>query len=361
MTQNKNQFKWAKTIQIGDQVVGSGNSIYFIAEAGVNHNGDLSMAKKLVDAAANAGANAVKFQTFNPESLNTPSAPKAAYHIETTGSDSNQSWLDLLKTQVLDRGMHEVLIDYSKKVGIHFLSTPYDIESLDMLCALKVPAIKVASTDLNNHPFLVEMAERDVPIILSTAMSDFSEVNDSVNLLYNSGCRELVVMQCTGNYPSKLSDTNMRVMEMFKENCGVLVGYSDHTLEDVNPILSVGLGACVFEKHITLDQTLPGPDHRMALTPEELKKTIHLIREAEKALGRREKVVLPSETETRARLRKSIVAVCDIEPGTIIEDSFLTLKRPGTGIAPQYLKEILGRKTKNRLSKDALLSWDDFL
>jgi N,N'-diacetyllegionaminate synthase len=358
-TQNGPNRGWPREFHIGDKPIGIGHPVYVIAEAGVNHNGRLDLAKGLIDAACAARADAVKFQTFKAENLNTRSAPKATYHVETTGTDEEQSWFDLLKTQELTAEMHQELIDYCDAKGIQFLSTPYDEESLDFLDSLDVPAIKVASTDLNNHPFLSQIAAKGKPVLLSTAMSTLEEVRDSVEVLKRSGCQALVVLHCTGDYPARLSDTNMWAVVTIREELDVLVGYSDHTVENVNPVLAVAMGAVVFEKHFTLDKTLPGPDHRMALTPEELKRTVSLIRQAESALGSRVKQVLPNERETRARLRKSLVAARDLPPGTVLDSTCVAIKRPGTGLPPACLYQVLGRKVCRPLLADTLLSWED--
>jgi len=350
---------WPKEFRLGGRLVGAGHPVYIIAEAGVNHNGQLGLAKKLIDAACEAGADAVKFQTFKAENLNTRSAPKAAYHIETTGSDAEQSWFELLKTQELTAEMHRELIDYAGDKGIEFLSTPYDEESLELLDSVGVHAFKIASTEANNLPFLSNVAGRGKPVLFSTAMSTMAEIRDSVSVLSGAGCRELVVMHCTGNYPAKLSDTNMRAMTTIRDELDVLVGYSDHSTEFVNPVLAVALGAVVFERHITLDKALPGPDHRMALTPDELKLTVSLIRGTEMALGSRVKDVLASEHETRLRLRKSLVAARDLEAGTILSPEDVAIKRPGTGLTPALYHQLLGRKAVRFLPANTLLSWDD--
>lgn len=357
--QNRANRGWPKGFCIGDKLIGVGHPVYVIAEAGVNHNGRLDLAKQLVDVACAAGADAVKFQTFKAENINIRSAPKATYHVETTGSDEEQSWFDLLKTQELTAEMHRELIDYATVKGIEFLSTPYDEESLELLDKLGLPAFKVASTDLNNHPFLSQIAAKGKPVLLSTAMSTLEEVRDSVKVLKRSGCQALVVLQCTGNYPAKLSDTNMWAMVTIRNELGVLVGYSDHTMEHINPVLATAMGAVVYEKHFTLDRTLPGPDHRMALTPEELKRAVSLIRQAEIALGSNIKDVLPSERETRARLRKSLVAARDLPAGTVLDSTCVAIKRPGTGLPPACLYQVLGRKVRRPLTADTLLSWED--
>jgi N,N'-diacetyllegionaminate synthase len=331
-------------IEIQGRRVGDSYPVFFIAEAGVNHNGSLELAKKMVDIAAEAGADAVKFQTFNTEKIILPQAPKASYHVETTGSDHDQSWFNLLKTQEMNRQMHEELIAHSQKRGIIFLSTPYDEESVDLLDELGVPAFKIASTDANNLPFLRFIAGKKKPILLSTAMCTMEEVAQAVGTIRGEGLEEIIVLQCTGNYPACLSDSNLRVICTYRESFNCLVGYSDHVPGLINPIAATALGACVYEKHFTIDKALPGPDHRMSLSPMELEETIRVIRMTEKALGSPSKQISPAEEENRIKLRKSLVAKVGIPRGAALTWDLITSKRPGTGISPSRIEEYIGRK-----------------
>ena len=276
-------------MKIEDKIIGNKSPVFFIAEAGVNHNGSIEKAIELVDIAVRSGADAVKFQTFKAEDLNLPNAPKSEYHIETTGNDNKQTWYELLKTQELTFDMHEKIIKHCKENNIIFMSTPYDYKSVDLLIELKIGAFKVASTDANNHPFLEYLTKKQKPIILSTAMSSLIDVKESVNIFRKNNFDNFALLQCTGNYPSKISDTNLKVMETYKKEFNCIVGYSDHTPDMVNPIAATAMGAKIFEKHFTIDKNLPGPDHRMSLNEEELKMTINAIRETEIALGSEEK------------------------------------------------------------------------
>lgn len=337
---------------IDRHVIGAGAPVFFIAEAGVNHNSDLELGRQLVRAAKAAGADAVKFQTFRAERLNTRAAPKSTYHVETTGPDAKQTWFELLKTQELSREAHEALLACCREEGIVFLSTPYDEESADLLESLDVAAFKIASTDTNNLPLLRHIARKGRPMILSTAMCTLDEARDAVETVRGEGLRELVVMHCTGNYPARLADTNMRALTTFARELGVLTGYSDHTLESVNAAIAVALGASVYEKHFTLDRALPGPDHRMSLTVPELTATIRLLREAELALGSPVKAVLESERENRLKLRKSLVAARDLPAGRVLERDDIAVKRPGTGMPPAALDGLLGRRLKAALAAD---------
>ena len=348
-----------KEFKIEDKILGDGHPVFFIAEAGVNHNGSIELGKKLVDIAAEAGADAVKFQTFITDNIITPEAPKSTYHIETTGDDSSQTWYDLLKTQEMSKQMHVELINYCQKVGIIFLSTPYDAESVDLLDELGVAAFKIASTDTNNIPLLKYIAKKAKPLILSTAMSNMKEVKESVVAIRDEGLEALAVLQCTGNYPSKTDDSNLRVISSYKRKLKCIVGYSDHTPDLINAVAATALGAKIYEKHFTVDKSLPGPDHRMSLNLEELKSTIQIIRDTEKSLGNTEKEVLNCEKENRGKLRKSIITTCDISIHSEIKKEMITIKRPGYGMPPVMIDTIIGKKINKNISKNSPLTFDD--
>lgn len=344
-------------IRIGNRSVGEGQPLYFIAEAGVNHNGSLDMAKKLVDLAAEAGADAVKFQTFKTENIILPDAPKSTYHIETTGDQ--QSWFDLLKSQELTRDHHIALIEHCRKAGITFLSTPYDEESADLLDELGVPAIKIASTDANNIPFLKYLARKKRPLILSTAMCDLQEVRESVQAIHEEGLKDLIVLHCTGNYPAVAADANMRAMATMGRELGVLMGYSDHIPGPVTGILAVALGAKVYEKHFTLDKNLPGPDHRASLDPAELIELVRLMRQAESAMGSDVKRRLPVEMENSQKLRKSVVTKTAVKKGDVFTADMLAIKRPGTGLPPKAYYAVIGKRATRDMTKDQVLTAQD--
>ncbi len=337
--------------------IGTGNPVFIIAEAGVNHNGDIDLAKQLIDVAKDSGADAIKFQTFKAENLNTKKAPKATYHIETTGNE--QSWFDLLKTQELSRKDHEVLIDYCNKKGITFLSTPYDEESFDLLVELNLPIVKVASTDANNTPFLSYMAKAKIPLILSTGMCSFEEVQRSVAAIRKSGGEDFALLQCTSNYPAPVEDTHLRVMDLYERDFGVPVGYSDHTKSSILPVAATAAGATIFEKHFTIDKNLPGPDHRSSLEPKELFEMVKSIRETETLLGLEKKAPAPSELENRDKLRKSIVTKGHLSKGDVLTREMLCFKRPGTGLMPWELDSIIGKKVIKDISADELIQRKD--
>ena len=239
--------------KIQNRYVGDDYPLFFIAEAGVNHNGSIELGKKLIDIAVDAGADAVKFQTFKTENIITPDAPKSSYHIETTGDDREQTWFELLKTQEISKNMHVDLIEYCAEKGIIFLSTPYDQESVDLLQELDVPAFKIASTDTSNIPLLRHIAHKARPMILSSAMATMEEVENAVAAVRDEGLEDIAVLQCTGNYPTNLSDSNLRVMQTYREKLHCIVGYSDHTPDLINPVAATAMGAKVYEKHFTID------------------------------------------------------------------------------------------------------------
>ena len=329
-----------KAIKIGNKNIGTGLPVFFIAEAGVNHNGSLKIALKMVDVAKKAGADAIKFQTFKTNNLILPNAPKSKYHIETTGNDKKQTWFNLLKTQELSYQMHRKIIEYCKKKKIIFLSTPYDEESVDMLEKFRVKAYKVASTDNNNIPLLSYIAKKGKPMFISTAMANIREVQEAVRCVKKYIPSKFVLMQCTGNYPSKNLDSNLKVMLTYKKQFKCLYGYSDHTLDFINPIAATALGASVYEKHFTLDKKLDGPDHRMSLLPTELEKTIEIIKKTKIALGNEKKQVLDSEKHNRLRLKKSLVTKSFIKKGEKLNKNKVAIKRPGTGLPPKKIFDI---------------------
>ncbi|PCI27375.1 MAG: N-acetylneuraminate synthase [SAR324 cluster bacterium] len=344
-----------KKFPIGNLSVGADAPVLIIAEAGVNHNGDINLAKKLIDAAVEAGVDCVKFQTFKAERLNTKGAPKSSYHLRTTPSDAEQSWLELLKTQEISLNMHKELIRYCRQRGILFLSTPYDYESVDLLVSLGIPAFKVASTDTNNYPFLSYLAKTDRPIILSTAMSELEEVRKAVETVAATGNPNLALLHCTANYPCAIENTNLRAMLTLEREFGLTVGYSDHCPERINPVAAVALGAKIIEKHFTISRDLPGPDHQASLTPQELTLMVKDIRGVEAALGDGIKKPLDCELENRSKLRKSLVANCTIPIGTVITEKMLATKRPGTGTAPEDWNVYLGKAAKENLIEDQQL------
>ncbi len=343
-------------VQVGKHLVGPGSPCLIIAEAGVNHNGSLDMALRLVDAAAEAGADVVKFQTFKSEEVISPAAPKAEYQKQTTGSEESQ--LEMVRKLELSADSFATLNDHCSKRGVVFMSTPFDFGSVDLLQRLDVPAFKIPSGEVTNLPFLSYIAKQGRPIILSTGMANLAEVEVAVQTLRRSGTTDLVLLHCVSNYPSQPASVNLRAMHTLAEHFGVPTGYSDHTEGTVIPLAAAALGACVIEKHFTLDRTLPGPDHRASLEPAELAAMVRGIRVVEAALGDGRKVPADEELNTAAVARRSLVAACDLAAGTVLSESTVVIRRPGTGLPPSALPQVLGRRLREAVSAGALLSME---
>jgi N-acetylneuraminate synthase/N,N'-diacetyllegionaminate synthase len=349
-------FTSGKTVHIGSRKVGTGEPAFIIAEAGVNHNGDLDLAERLVDAAAGAGADAVKFQTFHAERLVSLAAPKAEYQRERT--DATESQLDMLRRLELSPEAHRELHSYCRQRGIIFLSTPFDTASADLLEELEVPAFKIGSGEITNWPLLEYVARKGKPVILSTGMSYLSEVDEAVRTMQESGCEELILLHCVSNYPAKASDANLRAIHTMAAAFGVPVGYSDHTLGIEVPVAAVALGACVIEKHLTLDRSLSGPDHHASFSPAEFAEMTRAIREVETALGDGRKQPMPAEVEVCRAARRSLVAACEIPAGTRIGEGMVAAMRPGTGLPPFLLPKVIGRVVRRRIGVGELLDWE---
>lgn len=326
--------------------------VLIIAEAGVNHNGSLELAKKLVDKAKEAGADIVKFQTFQIDSLVSESAKMAEYQKENTGKEESQK--EMLSKLCLSFEDFVELSNYSKKVGITFLSTPFDIESIKFLNSLQ-NIWKIPSGEITNYPYLVEIAKTGKEVIMSTGMCTLQEVSDAYNLLKNNGAGKITLLHCTTNYPTPMQDVNLRAMLTLKEKFCCEVGYSDHTQGIEVPIAAVAMGATVIEKHFTLDRNMEGPDHKASLEPQELKEMVDSIRNIEQALGTPDKQPSASEISNIAVARKSIVALTDIKAGETYTEGNITTKRPGTGINPMRWTEILGKKAIRDFKKDELI------
>lgn len=326
-----------------------------IAEAGVNHNGQVDLAHRLVDAAADAGADAVKFQTFRAEGVATEEAPKAEYQRHTTGPSGNQR--AMLRQLELSEEYYPALIAHCKERGIIFLSTPHDWEAIQVLDRYDVPAYKVGSGDLTNLPFLRCIARTGRPIILSTGMGTLGEVEEAVEAVRSQGNDRLILLHCVTSYPARIEDCNLRAMLTLERAFGVPVGYSDHTAGIEAALAAVALGARVIEKHFTLDRSLPGPDHQASLEPQGLRSLIQGIRQVERALGDGVKRPAPAEREIAPAARKSIVAARDIPAGATITEDMLTTKRPGSGIAPRHWDDLIGRRARVAIPRDSLLQW----
>ncbi|MDD2798223.1 MAG: N-acetylneuraminate synthase [Bacteroidales bacterium] len=328
---------------------------YIIAEAGVNHNGDINMAKRLIEVAKAAGADAVKFQTFKTELLVSKNAPKADYQKATTDAEENQ--FDMIKKLELSVEDHAVLMDYCREIGIEFLSSPFDLESIDLLHEIGLPLFKIPSGEITNLPYLKKIAAFNKRVILSTGMSTLVELKEAVNLIVANGTdkNKITLLHCNTEYPTPYVDVNLKAMQTLKAAFNVEVGYSDHTQGIEVSIAAVALGATVIEKHFTLDKSLPGPDQLASLDPQELKQMVDSIRHIEKALGNGVKEVSASENKNIAIARKSIVAAVDIKKGELFSEKNITVKRPGNGISPMKWESVLGEIAKRDFLADELI------
>jgi len=339
-------------IKVGNKTIGSGSPTYIIAEAGVNHNGDMKLAKELIDAAAIAGADAVKFQTFKTENVVSRLAPKAKYQLENTSP--NESQFEMIKRlEMSDHNFYE-LKDYSEMKGIQFLSTPFDEASVDLLEKLNVEVYKIGSGEITNLPLLRYIAAKRKPVILSTGMANLGEVEEALEVLKEC---EVILLHATSNYPTSVDDVNLLSMKTMEVAFKKIVGYSDHTQGFEVAVAAVALGAKVIEKHFTLDKDLTGPDHKASLDPKELKTLVSLIRNVEKSLGNGIKKAMPSEENTRLAARKSIVANEVIMQGTVLTKELLAIKRPGNGIPPKYFGQLIGATVRKNIAVDETIQW----
>lgn len=327
--------------------------VFIIAEAGVNHNGDITLAKQLVEQAADAGADAVKFQTYKTENLVCKTAAKAAYQFGTT--DENESQYDMLKKLELTKDMHEVLIAYCRQVGIEFLSTPFDDDSIDLLSGYQLETYKIPSGEITNYPYLKKIAGLHKNVILSTGMSTMQEIEAAIQLLQRNGVGSITLLHCTTEYPAPMEEVNLRAMSAMHHRFGLPVGYSDHTSGIEISIAAAAMGAVVIEKHFTLNRDLEGPDHKASLEPAELKAMVAAVRNVEKALGIGEKKVTVSEAANISTVRKSIVAYRNIAKGEVFTEDNITTKRPGTGISPMAWEQVLGKKAGRAFKKDEII------
>ena len=346
-----------RTIEIAERKIGPGQPCFIIAEAGVNHNGELKLARQLVDTAVEAGADAVKFQTFQARRLVTEKAPKADYQLRAT--DSSESQFEMLSRLELSHEDHHDLKEYCQRRGILFLSTPFDELSADFLEQLGVPAFKMGSGELTNLPFLLHVARKSKPMIVSTGMASLGEVESAVEAIHSQGNLDLILLHCVSNYPADPADINLRAMDTLRCAFDLPVGYSDHTQGIEIPLAAAALGACVIEKHITLDRHLPGPDQAVSLEPDELKTLVRGIRLVESALGDGRKRPAASEADTASVARKSLVAAIDIPAGTALTGEMIAIKRPGNGLPPALRSSLIGRRTRNAIPAGALIRLED--
>ncbi|MBI3321164.1 MAG: N-acetylneuraminate synthase family protein [Candidatus Omnitrophica bacterium] len=328
-------------INVAGRWIGPGQPCFVIAEAGVNHNGQPALAKRLVEVAKAAGADAVKFQTFRAERLTTPDGPQ----------------FEMLRRLALSPAAHAELVASCRQAGVLFLSSPFDDESADLLDRLGVAAFKLGSGEMTNWPFLAYVARKGKPIILSTGMSSLGEVGEAVRVIRDAGNGQVILLHCVSSYPADPADANLRAMRTMADAFHLPVGFSDHTQGIEVALAAVALGACVIEKHITLARTLPGPDHRASLEPPELHALLRGIRLVERALGHGRKEPVPSEAELATVVRRSIVAARDIPRGTALAAESLTSLRPASGLPPSLLAQILGRTARQDIPAGTMLTW----
>jgi len=344
-----------KPIHIRQRFIGSGYPCYIIAEAGVNHNGNIDLAHQLIDTAANCGVDGIKFQIFNTESLITQKATKATYQIKATGAGGSQ--YEMLKALELTSEQHSQLKKHCEEVDITYLCTPYDEASFHTLIDMNVAALKIASTDTDNIPFLRHIARSGCPTLLSTGMSELGEIENSVNAM--RGVNEqlsLILLHCTSEYPAPVAESNLRAIQTLEHAFKCPVGFSDHTAGIEVSTWAVAIGACVVEKHFTLDHNLRGPDHQASLEPNELSALVKNIRDFEKALGDGIKRPMPSELPNKSMMRKSLVAKRYIKAGEIIKAADLTCKRPRDGLEPIWFDQVIGKTALVDITENSVLT-----
>lgn len=345
-----------KKIRIGDRLLGEGEPTFIVAEIGVNHNGRLDLAERLVDSAKEAGADAAKFQAYKTERIVTKYAEKARYQKETT--DPRKSQYNMLKKLEIEaKGLREIH-RYARKRNIMFLASAFDEESVDLLDSLDVPAFKVASGEVTNLPLLRYMGEKKRPMILSTGLSTLEEIGGALRIIREEGVEDIVLLHCVTGYPAKIDEVNLKVMDLLRRTFGFPVGFSDHTLGISVPTAAVALGAVLIEKHFTLDKNMAGPDHRASLEPNKFREMVSAIRDVENAMGNGVKRITIEEEEIKKAARRSIVARIRIPKGAIIRENMLGFKRPGSGIEPKDLDRVIGKKAKKDIEVDELITLD---
>ncbi len=336
-------------VKIGKHFIGENEPCLIIAEAGINHNGDIKKAKMLIDAAANCGADVIKFQTHLPECEMLPQAPTAEYVGEPL--------FDLLKRVELSKKDHIELKDYATDKGILFLSTPFSREAVDLLEELGVEAYKVGSGEMTNLPLLEHIVAKGKPILLSTGMSTLEEIKESVTFLRRF-TESLIIIHCVSSYPARYEDLNLGFIKRLKKEFGLPVGISDHSVGIYSALAAVALGACVVEKHFTMNKNWPGPDQKASVTPPELAELVKGVRAIEKAMGDAKRVT-PEELEVQKMARESVVSLVDIPKGAVIKESMVWVKRPGTGIPAKYLNKVIGMRAQKDIKANTMIQWSD--
>ncbi|MFX1256306.1 MAG: N-acetylneuraminate synthase [Promethearchaeota archaeon] len=345
-------------ILINGKKIGKKSPIFLIAEAGINHNGDILLAKKLIDIAANAEVDAIKFQTFKTENVFLSSTPKVEY--QRISEEDSETFNEMAKKFEFSRETFKELKNYCDQKNIIFLSTPYDKTSVDWLKELKVTAYKISSGDMNNFPLLKYICSKKKPILLSTGMATLEEVKETIQFLESNNANNIVIFQCTTNYPSNYEELNLNVINTYlKEFPNYIIGFSDHSLGIEASIGAAAKGAKIIEKHFTVDKNLEGPDHSASLNPEELIQWVKGIRIIEKALGEYKKEPSKVEKDISKIVRRSIISLVDLKKGEYIKEKHIGAKRPATGISPNFFYRIIGKKVKRDINKDSIINWDD--
>lgn len=347
-----------KTIRVGRKRIGPGEPVFVIAEAGANHNRSIKTARALIDAAVRAGADAVKFQTYSAEKMYSRYTPAIGYIKKGKLSRKGESIRDLIERIEMPRDWLKRLADYCRRKKIIFLSTPFDVEAVDELAKVGMPAFKIASFEINHIPLIKHAARKKKPLLLSTGMADLTDIETAIAAAASAGNRQLALFHCAINYPPAFKDINLRAMETMRLAFDLPVGFSDHTLGHTVPVAAVALGARMIEKHFTLSRKLKGPDHPFALEPDELADMIRAVRETEAALGSSIKRRTPAEAELYKKARRGLVAACEIPKGKRITSKMLEVKRPGYGISPVDMSKVVGRRARRDLREDEILTWE---
>jgi N,N'-diacetyllegionaminate synthase len=356
MHRNKPRIYWSSStgVPIGHRTIGPGEPVYIVAEAGVNHNGRLDTARKLVEAAKLVGADAIKFQVFTAENLVIPNSPTANYQLQ----QGHVNQREMLRQLELTRREFTDIYRYCKDMGIEFLATPFSIDDLEFLLELGVSAIKLASPDLVNLPLLEKAIFSNLPVIVSTGACTIEEIDDAVDCFANHGSlSRLILLHCISSYPTLLSETNLAVMGDLIQRFSIPVGFSDHTAESITGALAVAAGAMILEKHFTLDRSMPGPDQTFSMDETQMRQYITAAREAQIAMGTHQRRLLPCEHEVRNVSRGSLVSAIDIPSGTILTPAMLTVKRPGGGIEPARIKDAIGTRALVQIPADTRIDW----
>ncbi len=347
-----------RELKIGKRKIGKQAPVFLIAEAGINHNGDLSTAKKMVDIAIKANVDAIKFQTFITQNLILKTTHKADY--QKVSSDDDENFYDMIKKYELTKNDFNILKNYCDENEIIFLSTPFDEISVEWLEELHIPAYKISSGDMDNFPLLDLICSKGKPILLSTGMATLNEVKESIDFISSKGIEEIIVLQCTTNYPASLDEINLNVIDTYKiEFPNVIIGFSDHYIGFEASIGAIAKGVKVIEKHFTLDKNMDGPDHKASMDPKNLIKWVNSVRKTEKLLGSYAKIPSKTEIEIAKIARKSIVSLRDLEIGEFVKTEDISIKRPGYGVSPKEYNNIIGKQIKRKILKDTVILWED--